>query len=809
MVPFVIGQKRKAMVAFDSAIKAISKAVDSSASGDHATAISLYNQAIESLRSYLHRQSPLTHSAWANPICAAMLGKARALVALDRRGIDFEHVERMMSDAFALKPDWPEALEFMVELAISHGQPEKARHYVSRLLAIDGHYQRARFLSAVLDFENRHYDAARHEFASFPESMSTLCYIARCHLRTGQFNAAIEVLERARLRFEETYECYYYLGCALGHAGRLEDARGVLGRLSRWTPRRTEVMVQQGNLYLISGWVSDAERCFSEAIKLGLGNPLPAYYGLALAASATGGNQFETRIERIRRFSPSSELLSCALGDRHERAGRLEEAIREYSSVPSHSAMAGPAAARLGFIHYRRGDFAHAVAALGEAARLRPWDNKLLDMLGAAAALAGDCRLAIKVWSDLPSRRTSDEKSSRALRAARLGIIAENINQGRTREAIEQLEDYYRQTEDPTYGRALADAHFAAALAALKADPPDVERTKKLLLLGKSLTTHPKFDYCLAISDLVEGNNESAAARLHAVLAAKAKNPGASYHLGLALLRSGDAVGAENALRYGVTVSFNRPSKLGRLKYALAALLAREERWAEAAAALEDFVPSEEADAQPTVAQATELSIRCLVMDGNWEVAEQVILNAPKGQQTALAAIILAWRNIEAGRLADASLCIDHYLRMVKATLASGSSMAEKARRALAPMALKAAAQEARRFRFPKAKTTLERALSALIDTHCSVEQRRALSDFIAALDDNQQPRVGHLVNVYESLDFEFALEKEDIRPPLIEIPVVLPPTPPAILDAIERPLFDPNDWDAAPYPDPLVSFDC
>src|SRR5207245_1105076 len=104
--------------------------------------------------------------------------------------------------------------------------------------------ERSRLLLAVLDFNQRHYEQALSGFASLPESINTQCYTARCYLRSGQLDRAIEILDRAMLRFGETYDCYYYRGCALGHAGRFDEARDVFGRFSRWTPRRPEGMIQ-------------------------------------------------------------------------------------------------------------------------------------------------------------------------------------------------------------------------------------------------------------------------------------------------------------------------------------------------------------------------------------------------------------------------------------------------------------------------------------------------------------------------------------------------------------------------------------
>src|SRR5262249_26215877 len=155
------------------------------------------------------------------------------------------------------------------------------------------------------------------------------------------------------------------------------------------------------------------------------------------------------------------------------------------------------------------------------------------------------------------------------------------------KEGADELESCYRDTGDPGLAVALAELYFARAVELLGSDPPEISGARESLLLGKHLAAQAKFDYCLGLADLMECRYESAATRLRGVLAANAKNPGASYHLGLALLLAGDARGAETALRHGVAVSFNNPSRLSRLKWALAALLIGQKRWADAAAALE------------------------------------------------------------------------------------------------------------------------------------------------------------------------------------------------------------------------------
>jgi hypothetical protein len=195
-------------------------------------------------------------------------------------------------------------------------------------------------------------------------------------------------------------------------------------------------------------------------------------------------------------------------------------------------------------------------------------------------------------------------------------------------------------------------------------------------------------------------------------------------------------------------------------------------------------------------------------LSDDWEAAEQAILSGEPGQRTALTAMLLAWQNVKRGRLADASLYIEHYLRMSKTDSPDNPSLVNKATKALVPVALKGAAREARRSEFNKAERTLKRASSALTDMGFGTEHSRTLGGFIEALEKNDQPTVIRLTELCELLHFEFSLVKADLAIPQIDIPIVLPHTPAGAFDLIERHQFDPNDWDASPHPDPLVIFD-
>ena len=814
MATLAFGQKRKAKAALNNAVQAISKAGAIFATGDHAGALSGYDEAIQMLQSEDYRpwlaSGLISEAVWKDHLAVARLGKVRAVAALDPRKTVFEQAEKMLFDVFAAKPDWSEPTEFLANLAVARGYSSSAAHYINRLLAVNPRHQRARFLQAVLDFDSGQFEAASEKLGAIPESAESLCYLGRCRLKAGRIDSAIRTLERGRSRFGDSYESNYYFGCALAHAGRLDEAHEWFTSAAALDPRRPEPVFQLGNLALVLGQTAEAEHHFSSAMNLGARVAVGIHYGLALIDGARGSDQFKGHLNAIALIDPDCDLLHCARADRDEREGRVEEARHEFSSVGRLSPMYALALTRIGFMNYRSGDYAAAVSVLRRASLLRPFDDRLLDLLGAALVLVGDYPQASTTWAELSSRGGADEKTTRAIERLRFWAAIEKVNQGHPAEVVGELEELYKRSgDDPAAARALGDLYFASAIDVLESDPAGANRAKEFLLLGKHLSAHPRFDYGLALTDLIEGHNQPAAARFRQVLAANAKNPGASYHLGIALFRSGDSEAAENALRHGIAVALNSPSKTLRMKWALAILLARDLKWRDALLALEEMDPAE-GDTEPSPVEVLDLKIRCLAGLGYWEGAERMAIGAPSRQQTALGAIVLARRNMKSGRL-DAALSHGaRFLRLSKNEPGTRPTLVNKVMKILPHLGAKAAAVHVRDSRMTEAEGVLRDCLGTLAEMGQLPEAHSQLTGFLAGVrsinDDGK--RVKRVAQSYETLVIETIFESEDVEPRDADMPVVLPAKSHRVLDASNRPSFDPAEWDCSPHPDPMIVFD-
>lgn len=829
MARFFLGQKNKAKAALEQFRETILSANQHITSGKFDAALLNFDEIIETLKSNVHQQwqeNRLIEPNFLNEqMAGALLGRIRALVGTHGRKITFKQAETMMFDVYALKPDWIEASEYLANLAISRGEMGSGKIYIDKMFAVNQRHPRARFLQAVFDFQNCNYEEASKALASLGDSAESLAYLARCQLRTGRLDAAIKTFERARARFPNNYELRYFSGCALAQACRYAEATIELKAAASLEPQRVEPLIQLGHLSLFTGETQQAEALYKSAIGFGTRTATGAHYGLALLATHTGREDFQSHLDSIFVVEPSCELLFCARGDAFERAGQYEQARIEYQKISSSSVMSTAVVMRLGLMSFRMGDFAGSLNLLRQAVQLRPTDDRLLDVLGCAAAVTGEYRAAETAWSQLEARNTADAKTLHALDNTRLWGILEVAYQGQAASAIEPLEGLHKKwSDDALVSQALADVYFLAAIEALSSEPPAPESAQEFLMLGKHLTGHMRFDYTLALSYLIAGRYDVAAARLPALLKSHPSNSGAAYHLGLALFRVGDKRGAEQAFRQGIQSSQKDPARLKRMKWGLIVVLFSEQRWAEALQMLIELVPSEAILTNEIPPQASEMIMRCHALAGDWESAERLAIGGTASKpwetterfaigghvvrQTALGTIILARRNMKSMRLDAALAQLEGFLELADGT--TEIEIINRVKRTNSQLSLRLASQRVRESRYQEAEEMLNHTLISLGEWRDASDLWARLNEFLQALRERQNypQRVERLAASYENLALETVLEKSDLQAMSLDIPVVLPPKSQRALDQVERPVFDTSLWNALPHPEFLLAFD-
>jgi Flp pilus assembly protein TadD len=816
----ILGQKRKAKAALDRVVEGLTQAQGVALSGNYQGALSLYDDIIKTLQSDAYQQWRLNNympqKEWTDCLSTALLGKIKMGAGIDTRPTFFEQAEKMILDVFTLKPNWAEANDFMAELALTRGHKKSAAHYLKGILSINPKHPRARLMRASLDFADGKYEEVMRNLSEIKETAKSLTFVARCHLRTGRSAEAVRILTQALKHHEPSYELHYYLGCALAQAFELDEARSHFEKAATLDTQSAEVLIQLGHLAYLKGQIKDAEKYYMSSINLGGRNAQDARYALALM-SANHQEIFKSYLENLLLFDPQSELLYCAKGDQLERARKDEEALQEYNGVAPDSKWVPALLTRIGFMKFRNRDYLNALPVLRKAAELRPLDARLLDLLGIAALMNGDYQLATTTWKRLAAKDQASAMTLKALKQAELWSIVEGVHQGKSYELIDTLEQFYESTGEGTkVGNALADLYFISAVTFLEQQPPAAEKAKECLLHGKHIKTSIKFDYVLALADLLGGQPAAAVKRFHTLLANNAVNPGASYHLAIALQQMGDLAAAEEALQKGIAALPTDSPKGVRLKWALAVLLARQQRWLEVKAALEGYEDTIQLEAVATPLEFLELKITALAMTDSWEEAERLAIGVSRQQQTMIGCIILSRRNLKTDRLEAALTHAGNYFSLSKNHPQTNLSLNRKMEYLTAQIALKSAAIYVRNSRYaPNSRLTLaedvlRQALATLAEAGGSPENQSKLNGFLTAINqpDDLEKKVKTLADNYALLRVDVELDKDDLKPPSIEIPVILPEKIHKAFDLLEKPQFNPSDWDASIYPDPLIAFD-
>jgi Tfp pilus assembly protein PilF len=165
---------------------------------------------------------------------------------------------------------------------------------------------------------------------------------------------------------------YYSIGAGLAEAGTRDAARAYLERALALAPDLPGVRFELGDLALIDGDLSRAERWFEEALRVdprdadarcGLGM-LRARQGDAAGAAASYAAALELDPDHAAAHNNLAILLAGA--------GRLDDAVAHLEHALRAEPERADLAANLGRIHLARGDPARAGEAFERALRLDP-----------------------------------------------------------------------------------------------------------------------------------------------------------------------------------------------------------------------------------------------------------------------------------------------------------------------------------------------------------------------------------------------------------------------------------------------------
>lgn len=145
------------------------------------------------------------------------------------------------------------------------------------------------YATGVLEYQNKNFKAAAESFEKFiaqnPNEATAYQYLINSYINLKEFNKAIDVIEKNKLRFSNSKEMTVLLGKLYMNAQRFEKAEQTLSEVNKKYPEDSEVKMLLSRIYFNKGVkLADKEK-YKEAIKflkisLSYDNSFPEAYAM-------------------------------------------------------------------------------------------------------------------------------------------------------------------------------------------------------------------------------------------------------------------------------------------------------------------------------------------------------------------------------------------------------------------------------------------------------------------------------------------------------------------------------------------------
>jgi tetratricopeptide (TPR) repeat protein len=243
--------------------------------------------------------------------------------------------------------------------------------------------------SAISAHEAGQLELARPLYSDFlekePQHPTALQLFGLLHSQSGDYEAAIRLMQESLRLFPDQAEVANNLGNALSGAGRPKEAVDSYAQAIRLNPGYVDAFRNLGLCYLQLGIVEDARVCFERCVRL-RPDDAAAWLGLGSACKRLNDldraiSSFERALELRPDFAEAHHNLGVCLRMRHRPA----EALRHYESARRLGLDRSELYHNLGAVQIDLLDARAAVASYRNAIRRNPEDlvshrdlNKLL-----------------------------------------------------------------------------------------------------------------------------------------------------------------------------------------------------------------------------------------------------------------------------------------------------------------------------------------------------------------------------------------------------------------------------------------------
>lgn len=287
---------------------------------------------------------------------------------------------------------------------------------------------------ARCDLARDDWEAAREKLreavAAFPEFIGTLSLLVTVSEHFGEETVAEELRERIGKRefldiadpwleslMEDCYDPYRLSVAAAvaGHANKLEDARRWLERAVALAPASSSYLRQLALLNLRTNDYKSAFKNLNRAIEL-KPDDAEAWILLVNAVKKTADERtWENTLIRALSACPESATLRHIRGRGLADAGRLEEAVVEFSESKRIRPSEANSYLGLSTVYFRMGRVDDAIAELEAVLAVEPNQPVALGLLARHAIVQGDSETARGFIEQLNQSSTKWREDARAL----------------------------------------------------------------------------------------------------------------------------------------------------------------------------------------------------------------------------------------------------------------------------------------------------------------------------------------------------------------------------------------------------------
>jgi len=329
---------------------------------------------------------------------------------------------------------------------------------------------RARFPLAVALFEMRKSEEARREFEEVRREVgnhpNVLYYLGRLDLEGGDFNSAIQNLNRAVAKppFPDTA---YYLGFAYFKQGDLTSAEKWLKEAAKVNPRDSRVPYQLGFVYRRQGREQDAKKALASSKALRQRDDNESQLRRECAEKLEKGPREEAQALCEQLYDPDNPEKLTALGTIYGQHGDLEAALKPFRRAAEIAPQSPQMQYNVALVYYQLNRFGEARAPLAGALQRWPDLFQLKSLYGAVLLKLGEDRQGYEALRDAHQLNPQDSGTSDLLYRATLALARKSQGARQYSDSLHYLGEAAKlRPQEPEPHRRMAEIYTRTARSA-------------------------------------------------------------------------------------------------------------------------------------------------------------------------------------------------------------------------------------------------------------------------------------------------------------------------------------------------------